>query len=317
MLTSQSHIPELYDFADSQYDIESGSSYWLSSYITGTNGKQYLAISHVLTQQDDDTRCRSSILDLKTLDYWVELTYCTPQAKAATALEKASPLNLDYGTYGYKATSDDGVSKMAAFAKTSNYSIDISWEATSKVMLNGGGGIIGFGTGNANEWGIPSSKTEGSLTIEDEVVKVDPKNSFTWYDRQLSYGVPKNWTWFQVNFPGTAIKASIWAFDTETTSKQFATIRVDESIHVLAYTLTPDMTNTWTSPNTNLVYPLAWRLDFDNGDYLKVKSVRADQEMYGSRKIDDSAYEGFITVSGRFMGQKKGFGVVELVTVYQ
>lgn len=205
---------------------------------------------------------------------------------------------------------------MAAFAETSDYFIDVSWETTSKVMLNGGG-IIGFGTrpANATHWGIPSNKTEGSLTIGDEVVKVDPKNSFTWYDRQLSYGTPKNWTWFQVNFPGTAIKASIWAFDT--TSKQFATIQVDESIHVLAFTLTPDMTNTWTSPNTNLVYPLAWRLNFDNGDYVNVKSVRADQEMYGSRHIADSAYEGFVTVSGRFMGQKKGFGVVELITVYQ
>ncbi|KAH6997321.1 hypothetical protein EDB80DRAFT_754894 [Ilyonectria destructans] len=282
---TQSHIPELFDFADPQYDIEIGSSYWLSSFITGTNVKQYLAISH-------------------TLNYWVDLTYCTPQAKAATALDKASPLNLDFGTYGYKATSDDGISKMAAHFQ---------------LMLNGGGGIIDPGTRptNATHWGIPSSKTEGSLTVGDEVFKVDPKNSFTRYDRQLSHGTPKNWTSFHVNFPGTAIKASIWAFDTDTTSKQFATVRVDELIHVLAFTLTPDMTNTWTSPNTNLVYSLAWRLDFDNGDYLKVKSVHAGQEMYGSRHVADSAYEGFVTVSGRFMGQKKGFGVVELVTVYQ
>ncbi|KAF7549709.1 hypothetical protein G7Z17_g6200 [Cylindrodendrum hubeiense] len=289
-----SHVPELVDFADSQYDIDLGSSYWLSSYITSTNGKQYLAISHVLTQKEQDTKCRSSILDLKTLDYWVDLTYCTPQAKATTVAEKASPLNLDFGTYGYKATSEDGVSKMAAFVETTDYSINLSWEATSKVMLNGGGGIIGFGDrpANATHWGIPSAKTEGSLTIGDEVVEIEPKSTFTWYDRQISWGVPKNWTWFQVNFPGTAIKASIWAFETETQSKQFATIRVDESIHILAYTLTPDMTKTWTSPNTNVTYPLSWRLEFDNGDYLKVNSVRPDQEMYGSRHIADSAYEG-------------------------
>ncbi|KAH7129578.1 hypothetical protein B0J13DRAFT_509975 [Dactylonectria estremocensis] len=315
-----SYVPALVDFTETQYDVASGSSYWASSFITGDNERQYLAILHILTTRNPSPVCRSSVLDLKSLDYWVDLTYCSPQNSSAS--DRSGPLNVDFGDYGFGATSDDSVSSMYAYADTNNsFSLDVKWEASSKAMQNGGGGIIAFGPGpsNATEWGIPASRTSGSITLDGSTIKINPKNSFTWYDRQISYGVPKNWTWFQVNFPGSTIKASIWAYDLGSPSNhvyQFATIRINNSIQVLAFTLKPDETKTWTSPNSGLTYPLSWKLEFQNGDYLDIESVRPDQEMFGSLSLVDSAYEGFVTVSGRFLGQKKGFGVVEMVTVY-
>ncbi|KAK7423662.1 hypothetical protein QQX98_000852 [Neonectria punicea] len=316
-----SFVPALVNYTDSQYDVASGAaSYWISSYIIGDDKRQYLAISHILTTKNPSQVCRSSILDLRTLEYWVDLTYCSN--KNDSAFDRPGPLSGDFGTYAFGSTSDDSVSSMYAYPETNrSFSLDLTWKATSRAMQNGGGGIIAFGPGpsNATEWGIPAGKTSGSITLNGSTIEVDPKHSFTWYDRQISYGVPRNWTWFQVNFPGSSIKASIWKYDLGPPSNQayqFATVRNGNSVEVLAYTLTPDGTRTWTSPNSGRTYPLLWKLEFENGDHLTIKSVRDDQEMYGSLALVDSAYEGFITVRGKFEGQREGFGVVEMVTAY-
>jgi hypothetical protein len=291
----------------------------MSSLITTTRGKQYLAISHIMTALKNV--CRSSVLDLASHKYWVDFSYCNSVDDGSS--ETSSPFAIDFEGYGFGSTTDDNISKMYAYANSNNasHSFNISWESTAKVLLNGGSGVIGFGPGRANatEWSIPAGKTKGSLTLDEKTVEIDTKNSFTWYDRQLSYGSPRNWTWFELTFPGTEIKASIWAQDLSPAvdvTYTFATVRIGESQLVLAYDLIPDMSNTWTSPNSGLVYPLSWKLKFENGDYLTVKSVRADQEMYGWKDPLDSAYEGFITTSGKFFGQEHGYGVVELVTIY-
>ncbi|KAG9256374.1 uncharacterized protein F5Z01DRAFT_680329 [Emericellopsis atlantica] len=242
-----------------------GSSWWISSFITGTEGRQYLAISHIMTPQKG------------VLEYWVDLTYCPKDSKAS---DTSVPLDGDFDTYGFVSTADDSIAQMRTYANTNaSFSLDISWEDTSKPVLNGGSGSIGFGPGpsNATEWGIPAAKTTGSLTLDGLHVEIDTKNSFTWYDRQISYGAPRNWTWFELNFPGTEIKASIWSEDRgpleDNTIYNFATVRIGESQHVLAYDLIPDMSDTWVSPKSGLVYPLSWRLEFENGDYLVREEV--------------------------------------------
>ncbi|VUC28971.1 unnamed protein product [Clonostachys rosea] len=245
------------------------------------------------------------------------------QAHLIGAFDRSGPLNADYGTYTFGAASEDSVTSMYAQSSTNkSFSLDLKWESTSKAVQNGGGGIIAFGPGptNATEWGVPAAKTSGTIQLNQSTLSIDPENSFSWYDRQISYGAPKNWTWFQINFPGSSIKASVWAYDLGPPSNalyQFATVRDGDSVKVLAYTLTTDTKRTWTSPQSGLTYALRWRLDFENGDYLYIQSVRADQEMYGSLALVDSAYEGFVTISGKFLGQKSGFGVVEMVTTYE
>lgn len=287
----------------------------MSSFVTTTRGKQYLAISHIMTVQKNI--CRSSVLDLASLEYRVDFSYCADVGDAAE-----TPFALAFEGYGMGATSEDNISQMYAYAKpNASYSFNISWASTSKALLNGGGGVIGFGpdSSNATEWAIPAGKTEGSLTLDGNTVEIDTKRSFTWYDRQISHGTPRNWTWFELSFPGTDIKASMWAqaIDPALEAYTFATVRVGESQLVLAYDLVPDYDNTWTSPNSGLTYALSWKLKFENGDYLRIESVKKDQEMYGYKDPLDSAYEGFITASGSFFGQKQGYGVVEMVTIYE
>ncbi|KAF4541482.1 uncharacterized protein LTHEOB_8477 [Lasiodiplodia theobromae] len=306
-----SRVPARFDLSKDQAD----GSYWSSTFLTTTTGKQYLAVSHVLGSLG-----KSSILELDTLRYWNDLAYS--ESSDSNTTPNSSAFSIRAGDYGFGSESADGISTMYTFGSSANYSYNFGLEASSKVLLNGGGGAITFGSGYANstEWAIPACKTGGTLTLEDEILQIDPAKSLTWYDHQKGFGAPRNWTWFELHFPDSSIKASIWAYDllaSPSAEARFATVRVGQDSHsLLAYELTPDMGDVWKSPNSNITYPLKWKLDFENGDYLWVKSIRPDQEIYGSRQIGDTVYAGFATVSGRFLGQKRGFGVVEMITLY-
>lgn len=122
-------------------------------------------------------------------------------------------------------------------------------------------------------------------------------------------------------FPGRQLKASIWVYDLpqlSTTTYQFATVRVGEEFqYIVTLEMTAGIHNTRTSPKTNITYPLSWTLKFGNGDHLVVKSVLPDQEIYGSKQLADTVYAGYATASGRFFGQKTGFGVVEMIAIFQ
>ncbi|KAM6504576.1 hypothetical protein FSOLCH5_015318 [Fusarium solani] len=202
---------------------------------------------------------------------------------------------------------------MDIFGTTEHYSYELAFTAKSKVLLNGGNGVITFGPnfGNSTEWAVPALRTTGSVSLGGRTYNIDPARSLTWYDRQAGFTAPSNWTWFQLHFPGSNIKASIWAFDLEApaspSTNRFATVRVgEESQYVLAYDLKADWKNTWTSKKTNVTYPQSWRLEFENGDALNIESVRRDQEIYGPNAVGDSVYAGFINAKGLFLGQRVG-----------
>lgn len=123
----------------------------------------------------------------------------------------SNPIDTHLGSYGFRATSEDKISSLYAFNIVKDYSYDLTFEAKSKVLLNGGNGVITIGQGctNSTEWAIPALKTNGTFSVGKEKFQVDAAKSFTWYDTQAGNDAPRSWTWFQLHFPGTAIKASI------------------------------------------------------------------------------------------------------------
>ncbi|KAJ4073186.1 hypothetical protein NW761_014397 [Fusarium oxysporum] len=306
-----------YDLVEDQ---SNAGSFWYCSFLTATSGEQFLALQHVLGSAYSQSTCKSSLLDLHTLEYWNDLSYCLPDNSSSPT---AAPINIKYENYGIRATSDDKISSMDIFGTTEHYSYELAFTAKSKVLLNGGNGVITFGPefGNSTEWAVPALRTTGSVTLNGTTYDIDPARSLTWYDRQAGFTAPSNWTWFQLHFLGSNIKASIWAFDLEApaspTTNRFATVRVgEESQYVLAYDLKANWKNTWTSKKTNVTYPQSWRLEFESGDALNIQSVRRDQEIYGPNAISESVYAGFVNVKGLFLGQRVGYGLVEMITIY-
>ncbi|KAK6213280.1 hypothetical protein QIS74_09282 [Colletotrichum tabaci] len=303
-------VPSLYNLT---LDQTSGS-YWTSAFLTTTAGTQYLALAHILGPV-----CKSSLLALDTLEYWNNLEYANPPNSSLPT----TGFHISSGNCALGSTSADMITSMYTSGSTSEYAYNLTWESTSKVILNGGGAAFTFGPGFANstEWSIPASTTSGTVTLGEETHTVDPSRSMLWYDHQKGAGAPQKWTWFQLHFPDSSTKASIWAYDFGSPSfetYQFATVRVgEESQYVLPFDMEAGGgCGSWTSPRSNITYPQSWRLSFENGDVLDIESVRKDQEIYGAKAVSDTVYAGYVNVSGKFLGLESGFGVVEMIQLF-
>ncbi|KAH8687046.1 hypothetical protein BGZ61DRAFT_354887 [Ilyonectria robusta] len=296
-------IPSLIDLSEDQ----NSGSYWSSAFVTATTGQQFLLIHHQFSNF-----CKSSLLDLQTLEYSKHTDTCeiTNNTKVVTA----DSLSISFPNLSIIADVPDKISELQLYAKAPDYSFSLDVEAkTSKVLLNGGNGVIAWGPGRVtcSHWSIPAARTSGTLTLgEKKPLTIDPSKSFTWYDHQIIQGAPSNFTWFEFHFPDPNIRVSVWAYDwTASDSWRYATVRVgEETTLVLPLVLSVDWDNAWVSPWSGKKFPQSWTLKFDNGDYLQVKSVKEDQE------VQSGSWTGFVTVSrSRFMGQSTGFGVGDVI----
>ena len=278
-----------------------------------------MVLSHLLYQPPNtEFYFRTSILDLDNPEagYWNQFSY----HNISLIKENVTRLDLDFGSFGFESLASD-LSALRTWTTTPQYAFDISWRATSPLIYSMGAGMFNFFGGPTGEWGLPACDTTGSITLNGTVHTIDPLNSFTWYDRQwgetggsesTSTFATGNWTWFELHFSHST-RASIWAIDAGSQKFRFATIRaVDGSHTVIPVTVEASENHAWTSPLSNYTYPQNWELVFSNGDRLKVSSVRRNQELYSPVIRSDSAYEGFVTVSGRLLGEDASFGLVEM-----
>lgn len=238
---------------------------------------------------------------------------CEPNNDTKTVT--ADSVSLRFANFSFNTAASDKISELQLYVQSSDYTFNLHVEPKkSKVVLNGGNAVIAWGPNGANSthWSIPSARTSGTLTLgTNKTLELDPEHSFTWYDHQITHGVPKNFTFFEVHFPNPGVRASIWAYDRPDSDEsfRFATVRLGEETQlVLPYTWEVDWDNVWVSPATNYTYPQFWTLKFENGDYLNLESVKGDQE------IMDGAWTGFITVGqSKFFGETYGYGVGDVI----
>ncbi|KAK1675392.1 hypothetical protein BDP55DRAFT_693939 [Colletotrichum godetiae] len=258
ILDQKTRVPSVYNLT---LDQTSGS-HWTSAFLTTITGAQYLALSRIL-----GSICKSSLLNLDTLEYSNDLNY-------GTALQNAT-------TRTYQNTTASSSNPAAGFhvSAGNDYAYNLTWQGTSKVLFNGGNAAFTLGPNFANptEWSVPASTTSGTLTLSNiETITIDPARS-----------------------------PSIWSYGFGAPSHQlyqFATIRVGEELHyVLPFDMETRGCSGWTSPKSNITYPQRWELRFENGDVLDIKS------------LSDTVYAGYVNVSGKFLGQEVGFGVVEMI----
>ncbi|KAF9769936.1 hypothetical protein IL306_012575 [Fusarium sp. DS 682] len=207
---------------------------------------------------------------------------------------------------------------MRTWSDIGEVEFDITYNATSSAILNGGLGVFKFGNGPSYEWGLPNCRTEGSVTLGGHEITIDPRNSFTWYDRQWNDGLPENgnWTWFQLHVPNSDTKFSIWAVEDGVAglANYFATVRLENGTqNFIPVTFVPDYSRQWHSPATGFYYPQDWSLVIGNFATLRVSSPVKNQETVG-KSILSSAYEGFVTFSSEINSQYvDGYGIIEIL----
>ncbi|TGO47644.1 hypothetical protein BOTNAR_0513g00010 [Botryotinia narcissicola] len=254
---------------------------------------------------------RTSLLDASNPENYWKSTENLPLLTNSTT--KNGKLSIKAPNFEISSNSNDSISAMFWSGSTDHYEYNLTVKATSRALLNTGTGYFSWGNGKTSQWSLPSCQTSGTLTLGDHILQVDEERSMTWYDRQYGFsGIDSEFTWFGVHFPGSEVKASIWLSDNEDPVQhlRFATVRTEYGLEIIRFNVTTKQEYTWTSPNSNYTYQTRWLLNFDNGDFLDIKSVRKDQEIYAKNSIFSSS--PFTTVKGRFFGQKTGFAMIEI-----
>ncbi|RSL56949.1 hypothetical protein CEP54_008519 [Fusarium duplospermum] len=176
-------IPSQTNLSQDQND----GSYWSSAFATTTTGRQFLLIHHQFS-----TFCKSSVLDLKTLKYLKNMDHCEVNSASKTVLPDS--LSIQFPDFSFDAAAPDKISQMQLSATAPEYSFNLTVEArTSKVLLNGGDGVIAWGSNytTCSHWSIPAARTSGTLQLGvEKALELDPSKSLTWYDHQIIKGPP-------------------------------------------------------------------------------------------------------------------------------
>jgi hypothetical protein len=292
--------------------------------IHGSNGRDYLVISHALAGLPAAgtfvNLYRASILDLEDTSQYSQY------ARISDTVEtygNTGILNFTTSDFGYGSVSaTDALSSIRTYSHVAGLEYDITFNLSSPPLLNGGAGTFQVDGGSGFQWSMPTGKTTGWIVVNGTKISIDTKRSFTWYDRQWG-AVPGNFTWFQVHIPGQSSDGakdehySIWAWnDVINGDKAFATRRTGEQAEqsVVPINWKVSSKRTYTSVATGVVYPLDWTVAVPGGPVLQLSSIRPDQEIQGAG-IPILSYTGFLNVVATYPGglQIPAFGVIEKI----
>lgn len=322
----QSSLPVPYNLSTSQtngIDAGESNSFWISSFLRGSNGHQYFLLSHVL--DGSPASYRASVLDITNPSLRAQFS---TSDTANTSLYSADTgvFNFTTSVFSFGATSDtDGLSKMRTWSNYNGVQFDLTFETSSPVLLNGGTGSFEATGGTGYEWSMPAGKTTGSLTLNGTTVTIDPLHSKTWYDREWG-NIPESWYWFEIHIEPTAAYPngavlSVWNWkDDISGNKNFATVRDDTTtgtqsvVPVTNFTLNTG--SVWTSDHTGSKWAQDFELVLGDGTSLHISSIRDDQELWD--EADAAAgggFEGYMTVTGSYKGVPGacGFAVSEQI----
>lgn len=336
-------LPSQWNISDSQ-SLYTGiaNSYWSSSYISGTDGHEYLVLSHVLATPDVGVY-RGSILDITDPSFFQQFSSFWDASSMFAANRTAFEFALGDGFY-FGLASADRLGPITTWNDGESFSYNFTFGMTSALIMNGGAGSFLWSESRCtstvfspssngqfadllsatptlvNEWSMPAGTTNGTITKNGTEIAVDSERSFTWYDRQWQAGPSTNWTWFELHIRADGeedfSRLSTWFYPAgwvEGPEKGFSTIRQQPGVQIVSPATKVDGDRHWTSPVSNVTYTLDWTLELQDGTSLSVRNIRDDQELADSdgRFV---TYEGFVEVTGTTPSGENitGFGVVEI-----
>ncbi|KAL7934093.1 hypothetical protein V8C35DRAFT_303176 [Trichoderma chlorosporum] len=321
------NYPIPYNLSTSQTNLDpatSNSSYWSSSFIHGTNSRDYLVISHALiglpTPEALVNVYRASLLDLEDTSQYSQYVRVAGEAETYGS---TGNLNFTTSDFAFASTSaTDALAGIHTYSQVAGLEYILTFDLSSPPLLNAGVGTFQIGGGSGFQWSMPAGKTTGWVSVNGTRVDVDTSRSQTWYDRQWGI-IPGNFTWFQVHVPGQLDNSSedeiysIWAWnDVVNGNKAFATHRMGEQAYqsVVPIDWKVSSNRTFKSAATGAVYPLDWTVTVLGGPELQLFSIKPDQELQ-SAGIPIVSYTGFLDVTATYPGGRKiaAFGVVEKI----
>ncbi|KAJ5614505.1 hypothetical protein N7528_008159 [Penicillium herquei] len=318
------NLPLPYTFETSNSPVGNASnSWWISSYLTGSDGHQYLVLSHLLGISSSYSIYRGSIFDIEENEF-TQFSALTEES-GLYDYSRDGEFNVSTSDFYFGSTVAGNATKQLRTASTNSaVQYDIKFDLAAPIILNtGNGGYFQLGDYQTAEWSMPAGRTYGTLVKSGVEITIDPTKSLTWYDRQWNFNSAgtMNWTWFQLHLDSPTAqskeKLSIWVYDSENFGhRQWATTQKDAGINkVVPVKSFEPFGHTWTSPSSNQTYAQSWNLVLQDDTHLTVKSIYDDQEL----NLDNEfvTYEGFVTVSGRSASGEAitGYGLVEMESI--
>jgi hypothetical protein len=145
VINQVSPLPVQYELADSQaFKPGVSSSYWASSYIQGSDGHQYLVISHFITIDPPGIAVRrASILDVTNPSYYNQSS--TVGVPPPSVDEGSAGVNVIYDDYGFVSTTADPLGRISMYSTNPASTFNITFSLSTPVILNGGQGSFLWG----------------------------------------------------------------------------------------------------------------------------------------------------------------------------
>jgi predicted secreted hydrolase len=203
-------------------------------------------------------------------------------------------------------------------AAAGDIAIELDLQATKPMVLQGDRGLSpkSVEPGNASYYySYTRMATQGRVTTKRGTFEVTGES---WMDREWSTSaLGKNavgWDWFAIQLDDGRdlkvfqIRNNDGSVDPVSTGKLIEQDGQTRDINLADMKL--EAIETWRSPDTNVVYPVRWRISLPQLQMqLEVVSRIPDQEM----KLSQSYWEGAVSVNGTQSGQSiRGVGYLEM-----
>lgn len=191
------------------------------------------------------------------------------------------------------------------YGKIDQYSLNVTYTPTKAPMLYYGDGRADFFFGGyIDYYAIPRNDVQGTFTIGDKVHQVTGYGYYEHAYGQIDKLIRIGWDWFQINLDdGTDIIVAIVRMN-------YYVFTYDKDCNFSMYTRNQfklEALDTWRSTKTGCQYATAWKLTFDDKEYL-IEVLRDDMEFVEATFIK---YVAALNVSGSGTGK----GVMENVGV--
>lgn len=296
--TTQTNLPVLVDAAAdlTANPDRSNESWYLTAHVTA-GGHRYAFAAHYISlgnATQGTSTSKVSITDETTGWYTQSVLNLPPR----TGLSQAP--GVDIHTQNITWTGD--TTQMTLHATVPEGRIDVTLRPRGPVLYNMGTGYFPMFADARypnSEYALPTIDTTGTLTLNGQTQKLHGQS---WLDRQwgplpaLGTG-QAYWTWMGISL-SDGTRMSLWNTTYTTTNTWVTALAPDGTQTVTKATVTPDLTDTWTSPATNKTYPTRWTVTIPGlHTTLKVTATADNQEL-------GSVLEASATVTGTHDGQR-------------
>lgn len=286
--------------------------WYLNARLQDSEGKEYTAMVSYFTP----AMRVMSISDLETNTFYQDAPKISDLLFTTKSYaEGAFDIRWGETDRWYRTDSDSPSYRLKS--KGENISLDLGIVSEKAPLMVGGDGLIEWTKGSTYYYSLTRLQVEGQIEFAGKVVAVEGTG---WMDHQwMEEALQIGWDWFSIQLDNDTdiICWQIFTDDGLIQTHDMTIMFSDESIYHTV-DLDIEMVSSWTSPETDEVYGIAWRITEAEYDLdLEVTSQYSEQEilMFIDQPIMAwQFWEGGVTVSGKMAGGDiSGIGYAELV----